>query len=210
MLSDDMLGLMAVRYGASSGHVTLENFITLSLRLDCMHSEWTQMTSVTRDASGVTVYRHVVFDRNLQKNVWRETHESSWTRGKKKNFIYEQLKMIWGFSIEARRISVSKVCLNVSWMYFTAHFKLFQGKRTFSIWWQHFCHSFVDACLFVSSGFTSQCTLNATRRRTAALVLTVCWRHRFFLVERAGSSKCRNPEIGSKQCCKHHIISFVC
>ncbi|XP_069544253.1 calpain-1 catalytic subunit-like [Brachyistius frenatus] len=36
-VSDDMLNLMALRYGASSGHMTLENFISLVLRLDCMN-----------------------------------------------------------------------------------------------------------------------------------------------------------------------------
>lgn len=35
-VSDDMLNLMALRYGASAGHMTLESFITLSIRLECM------------------------------------------------------------------------------------------------------------------------------------------------------------------------------
>ncbi|MED6240822.1 hypothetical protein ATANTOWER_028796, partial [Ataeniobius toweri] len=35
-VSDDMLNLMALRYGASSGHMTLESFISLILRLECM------------------------------------------------------------------------------------------------------------------------------------------------------------------------------
>ncbi|XP_023257590.1 calpain small subunit 1-like [Seriola lalandi dorsalis] len=35
-INDDMLNLMALRYGASSGHITLESFITLILRFDCM------------------------------------------------------------------------------------------------------------------------------------------------------------------------------
>ncbi|XP_061551679.1 calpain-1 catalytic subunit isoform X2 [Phycodurus eques] len=35
-VSDDMLNMLAVRYGTSSGHVTLENFISLALRLVCM------------------------------------------------------------------------------------------------------------------------------------------------------------------------------
>lgn len=39
MLSDDMLSLMVLRYGASSGQMSLENFISLVLRLDCMQSE---------------------------------------------------------------------------------------------------------------------------------------------------------------------------
>lgn len=38
-VSDEMLNLMALRYGASSGHMTLESFISLILRLDCMLSE---------------------------------------------------------------------------------------------------------------------------------------------------------------------------
>uniref|UniRef100_A0A3Q2E209 Calpain catalytic domain-containing protein n=1 Tax=Cyprinodon variegatus TaxID=28743 RepID=A0A3Q2E209_CYPVA len=38
-LSDDMLNLMALRYGASSGHMTLESFISLILRLECMFSK---------------------------------------------------------------------------------------------------------------------------------------------------------------------------
>lgn len=39
MLNDDMLNLMALRYGGASGHMTLESFISLILRLDCMHSK---------------------------------------------------------------------------------------------------------------------------------------------------------------------------
>ncbi|KAL3968398.1 C-type lectin superfamily 4 member G [Sarotherodon galilaeus] len=35
-VGDDMLSLMALRYGASSGHMTLECFISLMIRLDCM------------------------------------------------------------------------------------------------------------------------------------------------------------------------------
>uniref|UniRef100_A0A3P9BL62 Calpain-1 catalytic subunit-like n=1 Tax=Maylandia zebra TaxID=106582 RepID=A0A3P9BL62_9CICH len=38
-VSDDMLNLMALRYGASSGHMTLESFISLILRFDCMNSK---------------------------------------------------------------------------------------------------------------------------------------------------------------------------
>lgn len=37
-----MLNLMALRYGASSGHMTLESFISLILRLECMHSKWSR------------------------------------------------------------------------------------------------------------------------------------------------------------------------
>ncbi|XP_050989872.1 calpain-1 catalytic subunit [Labeo rohita] len=36
MLSDSMLNLMALRYGDFSGEITLENFIVLVLRMDCM------------------------------------------------------------------------------------------------------------------------------------------------------------------------------
>uniref|UniRef100_A0A3B3DI95 Zgc:136872 n=1 Tax=Oryzias melastigma TaxID=30732 RepID=A0A3B3DI95_ORYME len=35
-LLDDILNVIALRYGASSGHITLENFISLILRFDCM------------------------------------------------------------------------------------------------------------------------------------------------------------------------------
>uniref|UniRef100_A0A3Q2W2L7 Calpain catalytic domain-containing protein n=1 Tax=Haplochromis burtoni TaxID=8153 RepID=A0A3Q2W2L7_HAPBU len=38
-VSDDMLSLMALRYGASSGHMALECFINLMIRLDCMKTE---------------------------------------------------------------------------------------------------------------------------------------------------------------------------
>ncbi|XP_023279840.1 calpain-1 catalytic subunit-like [Seriola lalandi dorsalis] len=43
-VSDDMLNLMALRYGASSGHMTLESFISLILRLDCMFKIFTQLS----------------------------------------------------------------------------------------------------------------------------------------------------------------------
>ncbi|XP_016090409.1 calpain-14-like [Sinocyclocheilus grahami] len=36
VLSDSMLNLMALRYGDSNGEITLENFIVLILRMDCM------------------------------------------------------------------------------------------------------------------------------------------------------------------------------
>ncbi|XP_061599295.1 calpain-A-like [Cololabis saira] len=35
-INDDMLNLLAVRYGAASGDITLESFISLILRFDCM------------------------------------------------------------------------------------------------------------------------------------------------------------------------------
>ncbi|GLD56262.1 calpain-2 catalytic subunit-like protein [Lates japonicus] len=44
-VSDDMLNLMALRYGASSGHMTLESFISLILRLDCMHKIFKQLSN---------------------------------------------------------------------------------------------------------------------------------------------------------------------
>ncbi|XP_042357411.1 calpain-9-like [Plectropomus leopardus] len=42
---DNMLNLMALRYGASSGHMTLESFISLILRLDCMHKIFKQLSN---------------------------------------------------------------------------------------------------------------------------------------------------------------------
>ncbi|XP_063355731.1 calpain-9-like [Pelmatolapia mariae] len=43
-VSDDMLNLMALRYGASSGHMTLESFISLILRFDCMNKIFRQLS----------------------------------------------------------------------------------------------------------------------------------------------------------------------
>nr|XP_040054957.1 calpain-1 catalytic subunit-like [Gasterosteus aculeatus aculeatus] len=43
-MKDDMLSLMALRYGASSGHITLESFIGLILRLDCMSKIFKQLS----------------------------------------------------------------------------------------------------------------------------------------------------------------------
>ncbi|KAL6105854.1 capn14 [Pungitius sinensis] len=43
-LKDDMLSLLALRYGASSGHITLESFISLILRLDCMSKIFRQLS----------------------------------------------------------------------------------------------------------------------------------------------------------------------
>lgn len=34
-----MLNLMALRYGDAGGEITLENFVVLALRMDCMASE---------------------------------------------------------------------------------------------------------------------------------------------------------------------------
>ncbi|XP_059209524.1 calpain-1 catalytic subunit-like [Centropristis striata] len=43
-VSDDMLNLMAVRYGASSGHMTLESFISLIMRYSCMNKIFSQLS----------------------------------------------------------------------------------------------------------------------------------------------------------------------
>ncbi|PWA16562.1 hypothetical protein CCH79_00004322 [Gambusia affinis] len=52
-ISDELLNLMAVRYGASSGHMTLENFINLSLRLSRMNKIFTELS----DGRNVTLSR---------------------------------------------------------------------------------------------------------------------------------------------------------
>ncbi|XP_070775903.1 calpain-8-like [Enoplosus armatus] len=43
-VSDDMLNLIALRYGSSSGLITLENFISLILRFDCMNQIFSQLS----------------------------------------------------------------------------------------------------------------------------------------------------------------------
>ncbi|XP_036398722.1 calpain-1 catalytic subunit-like [Megalops cyprinoides] len=43
-VSDDILNILALRYGRSSGHITLESFICLILRLDCMAKTFKQMS----------------------------------------------------------------------------------------------------------------------------------------------------------------------
>ncbi|XP_073340051.1 calpain-1 catalytic subunit-like [Pagrus major] len=43
-ISDDMLNLMALRYGSSSGQITLENFISLGLRFDCINKIFSQLS----------------------------------------------------------------------------------------------------------------------------------------------------------------------
>ncbi|XP_044022793.1 calpain-1 catalytic subunit-like [Siniperca chuatsi] len=43
-VSDDMLNLMALRYSVSSRHMTLESFISLILRLDCMKKIFKQLS----------------------------------------------------------------------------------------------------------------------------------------------------------------------
>ncbi|XP_032402532.1 calpain-A-like [Xiphophorus hellerii] len=52
-ISDELLNLMAVRHGASSGHMTLENFISLSLRLSRMNKIFTELS----DGRNVTLSR---------------------------------------------------------------------------------------------------------------------------------------------------------
>ncbi|XP_033991122.1 calpain-1 catalytic subunit-like [Trematomus bernacchii] len=44
-VSDDMLNLLALRYGASSGHITLESFISMVLRFDCMSQIFGQLSN---------------------------------------------------------------------------------------------------------------------------------------------------------------------
>uniref|UniRef100_A0A671WTC6 Zgc:136872 n=1 Tax=Sparus aurata TaxID=8175 RepID=A0A671WTC6_SPAAU len=43
-VSDDMLNLMALRYGSSSGQITLESFISLVLRFDCINKIFSQLS----------------------------------------------------------------------------------------------------------------------------------------------------------------------
>ncbi|XP_006807534.1 calpain-1 catalytic subunit-like isoform X2 [Neolamprologus brichardi] len=43
-ISDEMLNLMALRYGTSSGHITLESFISLVLRFECMYQIFNQLS----------------------------------------------------------------------------------------------------------------------------------------------------------------------
>lgn len=43
-ISDEMLNLLAVRYGTSSGTITLQSFICLILRLDCMSQIFRQLS----------------------------------------------------------------------------------------------------------------------------------------------------------------------
>ncbi|XP_063764863.1 calpain-1 catalytic subunit-like isoform X1 [Eleginops maclovinus] len=44
-VSDDMLNLLALRYGASSGHISLESFISMILRFDCMSQIFGQLSN---------------------------------------------------------------------------------------------------------------------------------------------------------------------
>ncbi|XP_038584750.1 calpain-1 catalytic subunit-like [Micropterus salmoides] len=43
-ISDEMLNIIALRYGSSSGFITLENFISLILRIDCMNNIFGQLS----------------------------------------------------------------------------------------------------------------------------------------------------------------------
>ncbi|XP_042599090.1 calpain-14-like isoform X1 [Cyprinus carpio] len=45
VLSDSMLNLMALRYGDSNGEITLENFIVLVLRMDCMAKTFKRLSA---------------------------------------------------------------------------------------------------------------------------------------------------------------------
>uniref|UniRef100_A0A8C1G7X8 Zgc:136872 n=1 Tax=Cyprinus carpio TaxID=7962 RepID=A0A8C1G7X8_CYPCA len=45
VLSDSMLNLMAVRYGDSGGEITLENFVALVLRMDCMAKTFKRLSA---------------------------------------------------------------------------------------------------------------------------------------------------------------------
>ncbi|XP_039993790.1 calpain-1 catalytic subunit-like [Xiphias gladius] len=51
--SDDMLNLMALRYGATSGNITLESFIGLVLRFECMNQIFSQLS----DGPTVTLHK---------------------------------------------------------------------------------------------------------------------------------------------------------
>lgn len=55
MLCDKMLNLMAIRYGASSGHMTLESFISLILRLEVMHSKCNRVVFIMFTGTKVNV-----------------------------------------------------------------------------------------------------------------------------------------------------------
>ncbi|XP_073340053.1 calpain-1 catalytic subunit-like [Pagrus major] len=43
-ISDDMLNLMALRYGSSSAQITLESYISLGLRFDCINKIFSQLS----------------------------------------------------------------------------------------------------------------------------------------------------------------------
>lgn len=49
-IGDDMLNLLALRYGTSSMVLTMESFITMVIRIECMSSECIQ--NIYRDNSG--------------------------------------------------------------------------------------------------------------------------------------------------------------
>ncbi|XP_008300900.1 calpain-A-like [Stegastes partitus] len=46
-VSDDILNLIALRYGSSSGNISMENFITLAIRLKCMSDMFRQLSVQT-------------------------------------------------------------------------------------------------------------------------------------------------------------------
>ncbi|XP_023116948.2 calpain-2 catalytic subunit-like [Amphiprion ocellaris] len=46
-VSDDILNLIALRYGSSSGNITMENFISLAIRLTCMSQIFRQLSNQT-------------------------------------------------------------------------------------------------------------------------------------------------------------------
>lgn len=106
MLNDEMLNLMALRYGAATGHMTLESFISLILRLDCMHSKWSQvkklMTITMGNTTTLTIPNNntmclllVLLNRNLQTIVRWKKHESSWVRGNNTLWSFQQLIVLF-------------------------------------------------------------------------------------------------------------------
>ncbi|KAJ0008813.1 hypothetical protein NQD34_016228 [Periophthalmus magnuspinnatus] len=58
-VSDNMLNLMAVRYGASSGHMSLESFIGLSLRLECMSKIYHKLSHGDAMVLGESEWMHL-------------------------------------------------------------------------------------------------------------------------------------------------------
>ncbi|CAL9686267.1 unnamed protein product [Knipowitschia caucasica] len=58
-VSDSMLNLMALRYGASSGHMSLESFISLSLRLECMSKIYRKLSNGDAMILGESDWMHL-------------------------------------------------------------------------------------------------------------------------------------------------------
>ncbi|XP_061599549.1 calpain-1 catalytic subunit-like [Cololabis saira] len=54
-LNDDMLNLMALRYGNSSGHITLESFISLVLRFECMSQIFKDLSKEVPNGSAMSL-----------------------------------------------------------------------------------------------------------------------------------------------------------